>query len=391
MGEGRRGHFVAKHERLVQPTGASGQHRREYFQGVGVGMPRRRRVPQDVHLRIGLRLGVHSLLNFLCHFLGDDLRRIALTPRDALEVALAQLGRLVGLEVADQNQRDVLRRIVQCVKLVSLRLGDGRDVRRPADHWPAVRMRLPEHRLERFLKFAKRRGLGAHAALLEHHVALGVKLAEHRPQQPLRLHPRPKLELVRRHGNEVAGHVVGREGVHAGRAGGGVDAVELVLDEHLALRGDQFLELGLKFAVALGLVFRLGHVVDLAAPQGQPHLGLLPAHGVAHHFLLINDLGVALGIARADGRRALEHHVLEEVRDAGDAGALVDAADARHPSAGDGRRVVPLDHEQFHAVGERALINRHLLRLAKRHSGESDCQAKRLPKRPAVGSLYSCF
>ena len=181
MGEGRRGHFVAKHERLVQPTGASGQHRREYLQGIGVGMPRRRRVPQDVHLRIGLRLGIHSLLNFLCHFLGDDLRRIALTPRDALEVALAQLGRLVGLEVADQNQRDVLRRIVQCVKLVSLRLGDGRDIRRPADHWPAVRMRLPEHRLERFLKFAKRRGLGAHAALLEHHVALGVKLAEHRP------------------------------------------------------------------------------------------------------------------------------------------------------------------------------------------------------------------
>ena len=234
-------------------------------------------------------------------------------------------------------------------------------------------MRLPEHRLERFLKFAKRRGLGAHAALLEHHVALGVKLAEHRPQQPLRLHPRPKLKLVRRHGDEVAGHVVGRKGVHAGRAGGGVDAVELVLDEHLALRGDQFLELGLEFAVALGLVFRLGHVVDLTAPQSQTHLGFLPAHGVAHHFLLLDDLGVALGVARADGRRALEHHVLEKVRDAGDAGALVDAADARHPSAGDGGRVVPLDHEQFHAVGERALINRHLLRLAKRHSGEGDC------------------
>ena len=354
-------------------------------------MPGRRSVPQDVHLRVGLRLGVHPFLDLLRHLQRDDLGRVFFSARDAAEITLAQLGRLAGLEVTDQYKRDVLRRVMERIKGVGLRLGDGRDVRWPADHRPAVRVRLPKQRLERFLEFAQRRRLGAHAALLEHHVALGVKLPEHRPQQPLRLHPRPKLELVRRHGDEVAGHVVGGEGVHAGGAGGGVDAVELVLDEHLALRGDQLVELGLEFAVALGLVFRLGQVVDLAAPEGQAHLGLLPAHGVAHHFLLLDDLGVALGIARADGRRALEHHVLEEVRDTGDAGPLVHAADARHPAAGDGRRVVPLDHEQLHAVGERALLDRHLLRLAKRHRGEGEGQAKRLAKRPAAGSSGFCF
>ena len=81
----------------------------------------------------------------------------------------------------------------------------------------------------------------------------------------------------------------------------------------------------------------------------------------------------------------------EEVRDAGNAGALVDAADARHPSAGDGRRVVPLDHEQFHAVGERALLDRDLLRLARCQAGQGDRQAKRLAKRPAAGTLNTCF
>ena len=354
-------------------------------------MPGRRRMPQNIHLRVGLRLGVHSFFHLLRHLERDDLRRVSFSARNAAKVAFAQLGRLIGLEVANKNECDVLRGVVERIKLVGLSFGDGRNVRRPANHRPAVGVRFPKKRLERLLKFTQRGGLGAHAALFEHNIALGIKFAEHRSQQAFRLHPRPKLKLVRRHSDEIAGHVVGGEGVHAGRAGGGVNAVELVFDEHFAMRVDQFLELDLEFAITLGFVFRLGQVIDFAPPQGQTHFTLLQAHGIAHLLLLFDDLGVALGIARANGRRTLEHHVLEEVRDAGDARPLVHAADARHPAAGDGGRAVSLDHQQFHAVGEGAFLDRYLLRQTGRQTSETDRQAKRLAKRSAVGVLYSCF
>ena len=98
-----------------------------------------------------------------------------------------------------------------------------------------------------------------------------------------------------------------------------VDAVELVLDQDLALLGDQLVELLLQFAVARRLVLRLEQVVDFAAAIRRAHLPLLLAHLVADAFLLGDDFEVLLVILRADGRRALEHHVLEEVRDAGHA------------------------------------------------------------------------
>jgi hypothetical protein len=44
--------------------------------------------------------------------------------------------------------------------------------------------------------------------------------------------------------------------------------------------------------------------------------------------------------------------VLEEVRDAGDAGAFVGTADVRHPAARDRGIVVAFDEEQLHAVGQ---------------------------------------
>ena len=340
-------------------------------------MPERHRVPIDVHLRIGVGLGEHALLGNLLHLERDHVRRLLFARRDAAKVTLRLLGGFLGLEVADQDQRDVLRRVVGLVKLIRLRLGNRGNVRGPSDHGPAVGMRFPKQRLERLGEFAQRRGLGAHPALLVHHVALGVELAEHRPQNPLRLHPHPQLEFVRRHGDVIGGHVRAGEGVHPRAAGGRVNAVELILHQDFAMLDDQFVELFFQLLPARRLGFDLGQVLDFPAPPHRAHLRLLGAHQVADAFLLGHDLEILFVILRADGGRALEHHVLEQMRDAGDARPLVARADARDPATRDGRFIRPLDHEQTHAVGQRALDHRDLLgaertgptKKKKRHRG----------------------
>jgi hypothetical protein len=53
----------------------------------------------------------------------------------------------------------------------------------------------------------------------------------------------------------------------------------------------------------------------------------------------------------------LEHHVLEEMADAGDPLPLVDRADVGDPARGHRRRLVPLEEEEPHAVRERQLLN----------------------------------
>jgi hypothetical protein len=58
--------------------------------------------------------------------------------------------------------------------------------------------------------------------------------------------------------------------------------------------------------------------------------------------------------------------VLEEVGDTGDAQPLIRAADMRHPTARDGRLIVPFDEQQPHAVGEGFLDHRHLLGRQRR-------------------------
>src|SRR6185295_2062568 len=60
-------------------------------------------------------------------------------------------------------------------------------------------------------------------------------------------------------------------------------------------------------------------------------------------------------VLRPESGRAFEHHVLEEMGNAGDAGPFVGAADVGHPAAGDGRIVVALDHEDAKAVGQSLL------------------------------------
>ena len=107
----------------------------------------------------------------------------------------------------------------------------GRPGRSASRRRPAVRRRRPEHRVELLVKLARGRAVRAHAALFVDDVAFGVELAKHRIHQPIRFHPEPQLELVGGDVDEVDGEVLRGPGIHAARAGGGVDLVELVLDD----------------------------------------------------------------------------------------------------------------------------------------------------------------
>ena len=249
-------------------------------------MLERHRVPEDVHLRVGFRLGVHPLLRQLLDFERHHVRRRLRAARDALEVLLRLRLGLVRLEVAHENERDVLRRIIDRVELVGLRLGDRRDVRRPAHDRPGVGRGFPEHRVELLLELAQRRRIRPHPPLLEHHVALGIELAEDRVQDAVRLHPHPQLQLVGRHGDEVGGHVLGREGVHARAARPAVDPVELVLDQDVALLGNELVELLFQLAIARRSCFRASAGRQFprgdtprasSAPPGASHRARVPA------------------------------------------------------------------------------------------------------------------
>ena len=107
-----------------------------------------------------------------------------------------------------------------------------------------------------------------------------------------------------------------------------------------------------------------GHAVGLEFHQGAEMLarGALEIAGVVvrrERVLLAADRGELL--REAPGRilrGALEHQMLEEMRDAGLARRLVGGADAVPQHVGDDRRAVIRDHHHGHAVGERELRDR---------------------------------
>ena len=266
--------------------------------------------------------------------------------------ALGLGGGLGGIEVAHEHRRDVVGSVVGRKEGVGLLAGDLGDVTGPADDLPVVGVRGPGHGIEGLAHDASGPTLQRLAALFEDHVPLAVELPEHGIGQAVGLQPHPQLQLVGGQAGDVEGAVLAGAGVEAGAAGLGVDLVHLVLDDeaplllHQAVKGlDQLLEPG---RPGLGI----HHVGDLAPALPLAQDGHLLPDADLDLVLQVVQLPVPLRVPGADGARALEHHVLEQVRDTGHAGGLVGAAHAGHPAQGDGGLVVAFHHHQPHAVRE---------------------------------------
>ena len=77
----------------------------EDLQRVGILVREGHGVPQDVHLRVGVGLGIHPLLGQLLHFERHHVGRRPWAARNALEILFCQRLGVVRIEVAHQDQR----------------------------------------------------------------------------------------------------------------------------------------------------------------------------------------------------------------------------------------------------------------------------------------------
>ena len=340
-------------------------------------MPEGNGVVAERHLRLAVTGGVEPLLCVLLHLQGHHIgRRFA--GLESPEIPLRQGLRLGEVEVAHQRAGQVPRRVVGVIELFRLFQREHPEVGGPADDRPGIGMRLPEQRVEGFVELSGGRGFGAEPPLLVHHIALGVELAEHRPQQALRLHPEPQLEPVLRHRDEVHGLVVRGEGVHAGGAGLGIDAVELVLHHERPLFLGQGVELVPERRQLLGQVFVPEGVPDEPQPALLPALPVDGSDPFLDLLLFPDDRLVPFRVGGPDAGRALEHHVLEEVAHPGDARPLVRRAHMRRPPGRNGRHLRPYHREKLHPVVERELLHRNgRLRPALRRQAEKQGEKRR--------------
>ena len=140
-----------------------------------------------------------------------------------------------------------------------------------------------------------------------------------------------------------------------------VDAVDLGADQELLLTREQLVKLLQERRVSGGTQVGIVGIVDLAQPMRVEQCLLLFAELGLDVVQLLDDPQIGFDVRRADDVGALEHHVLEQVCHAGDAGPLVDGADFRDPAGGDVRVAASWHHQQRHAVLERVLLRVDLL------------------------------
>ena len=82
---------AAEDEALVKPAGVRGQKLAENFKRVGIFVAEWNGVIKNFHLRIGVHLGVHALLNGLLRLQRDEIGRIICAAWDAAKIFF-QLG-----------------------------------------------------------------------------------------------------------------------------------------------------------------------------------------------------------------------------------------------------------------------------------------------------------
>ena len=375
----------ALHHPGVEPAGPLVEQFGEHVERVAVDMAGGHRVVADLDGRRHVPLGVHPLLGDLVDLQCHDRRRRLRARIEPREIPGDERLRRHGIEVAHHDAKQVAGTVVDVPVIHRLVEGVAVQVARPADDRPRIAARLPKHGVELFLEAARGCAVGAEPPLFVHHIPLGVKLAKHAVVEPVALHPGPELQLVGRHGDEVAGEVVAGEGVHAAAAGLGVDLIELVLDDRgrlgpslaAALLGtDQRVEPTTEHPQFLRVVGGIPGIGDLAPLE--TFVLLRPDDAVdlvADGLLFGAILRVAIGVTGADRVGPLEHHVFEEVADAGDAGPLIDAPHPRHPARTDDVGLITPRHEQKpHTVVELELLDRDLLRQCRRRQQKTAWQ-----------------
>ena len=155
---------------------------------------------------LGNLLNGVRLLGKLFGLDGGHLLRLG-TGGNAAEIFFQHRQRLGGLDVADHGYHDVRSHVILLVEFHGLGGVDLAHFAGPADAAAAVRVGHVSGGDELLKETALGVGIGAHAALFDHHVALLVELAGHGVGQAAALEIGPEFKAVLRHGPEELGVV----------------------------------------------------------------------------------------------------------------------------------------------------------------------------------------
>ena len=204
------------HEAAVEPARAAArQDLARDVERLAVRVARGRRVPRAgedraAHVDVDHLAALAVLLG-----LARGIARDRLDGREPAERLAHVRQRLLGVEIADDREPHVVRRVVGMEELARDLGGRGLDVAAPADHRCAVGMRAERQRHQRLEGAALGVVLGAQAPLLEHHLALALELllADVEVRDALSLERDRERQRLGRDVLEEDGEVVGREGV----------------------------------------------------------------------------------------------------------------------------------------------------------------------------------
>jgi len=224
------------------------------------------------------------------------------------------------------------------VEVHRLRRCDLAQLARPSDAASPIRVRHICRRYKLLKQSSLRTGVGPHAPLLHHHIALLVELPRHHVGKPRALQPRPKLQPVLRHLPEILRLVQPRARVQFVRSVALRHLRELVGDHVLLRFGLRLIQLRLQLCQLL-----------LIAPVRIAKLLLVGAVGFFH--LLQRNL-LRRPVSGANLRRPLERQVLEHVRQSALTPRIVHVAHIHKRRIGEHRRIGPLANQDRQPVGQ---------------------------------------
>ena len=310
---------------------------------------------------------------------------------------------LVRVDVADDGRDGVVRGIEGLEVFEHFLPRHVVQIASPADDRVAIGVRLKGRGVEDLPEQAARTGVGPHAPLLVHHVPFRIEFAEDGVGKAVRLQKGPHLQLIGGQLDEVLGGVTAGGSIQMSPAQPLVGLPEFILDDVFPLLpqgvGHRLIELSDPRFVFVLIILILGLILGripgyIHGRSGGLILGLirllksgavfaalaveLPINAVD----LLHPGNLCWEVSGSVNFGSFEHHVFQQMRNAGPPLRIIDAPHAETKIERNGGRVVPFDHQNLHAVFEGPLDDVELHVLSAQGGWQGNCDDEK-PDRQA--------